>query len=111
MGKFITDQILGMKWLNTLIGNLLGTLGLDVTSRIGGSIQFFLYDVIKITVLLCVLIYLMGHSLYGGWNLHRQVSTADSGVFESVRVCTGVDSNGDPHLGDDLSHDDEGRLP
>lgn len=44
----------------------------------------------------------MGHSLYGGWNLHRQVSTADSGVFESVRVCTGVDSNGDPHLGDDL---------
>lgn len=40
MGKFITDQILGMKWLNTLIGNLLGTLGLDVTSRIGGSIQF-----------------------------------------------------------------------
>lgn len=59
MGKFITDQILGMKWLNTLIGNLLGTLGLDVTSRIGGSIQFFLYDVIKITVLLCVLIYLI----------------------------------------------------
>ena len=55
MGKFITDQILGMKWLNTLIGNLLGTLGLDATSRIGGSIQFFLYDVIKITVLLCVL--------------------------------------------------------
>lgn len=61
MGKFITDQILGMKWLNTLIGNLLGTLGLDVTSRTGGSIQFFLYDVIKITVLLCVLIYLISY--------------------------------------------------
>ena len=61
MGKFITDQILGMKWLNTLIGNLLGTLGLDATSRIGGSIQFFLYDVIKITVLLCVLIYLISY--------------------------------------------------
>ena len=61
MGKFITDQILGMKWLNTLIGTLLGTLGLDVTSRIGGSIQFFLYDVIKITVLLCVLIYLISY--------------------------------------------------
>ena len=53
----------------------------------------------------------MGHSLYGGWNLHRQVPAADSGVSESVRVCTGVDSHGDPHLGDDLSHDDEGRLP
>ena len=61
MGKLITDQILGMKWLNTLIGNLLGTLGLDATSRIGGSIQFFLYDVIKITVLLCVLIYLISY--------------------------------------------------
>ena len=61
MGKFITDQILGMKWLNTLIGNLLGTLGLDATSRIGGSIQFFLYDVIKITVLLCVMIYLISY--------------------------------------------------
>lgn len=61
MGKFITDQILGMKWLNTLIGNLLGTLGLDATSRTGGSIQFFLYDVIKITVLLCVLIYLISY--------------------------------------------------
>ena len=61
MGKFITDQILGMKWLNMLIGNLLGTLGLDATSRIGGSIQFFLYDVIKITVLLCVLIYLISY--------------------------------------------------
>ena len=61
MGKFITDQILGMKWLNTLIGNLLNALGLDITSRIGGSVQFFLYDVIKITVLLCVLIYLISY--------------------------------------------------
>ena len=49
MGKFITDQILGMKWLNALIGNLLNALGLDTTSRIGGSVQFFLYDVIKIS--------------------------------------------------------------
>lgn len=61
MGKFITDQILGMKWLNTLIGNLLNALGLDTTSRIGGSVQFFLYDVVKITVLLCVLIYLISY--------------------------------------------------
>ena len=61
MGKFITDQILGMKWLNTLIGNLLNALGLDTTSRIGGSVQFFLYDVIKITVLLCVLIDLISY--------------------------------------------------
>ena len=61
MGKFITDQLLGMQWLNALIGNLLGALGLDTTSRIGGSVQFFLYDVIKITILLCVLIDLISY--------------------------------------------------
>ena len=59
IGRFITDQILGMRWLNELIGNLLSDLGLDINSKIGNSIQFFLYDVIKITVLLCVLIFLI----------------------------------------------------
>ena len=48
---FIQDQILGMKWLNALIGDLLSLLGLDTTSRLGGSVQFFVYDVVKITVL------------------------------------------------------------
>lgn len=51
---FFQDQILGMKWLNGLIGNGLSLLGLDINSRLGGSIQFFLYDVIKITILLCL---------------------------------------------------------
>ena len=50
--KFFQDEILGMKWLNRLIGNGLSLLGLDINGRIGGSVQFFLYDVIKITVLL-----------------------------------------------------------
>lgn len=61
MWEFIQNQVLGMKWLNTLIGNLLQGVGLDTTSRIGGSIQFFLYDVIKITVLLCVLIFIISY--------------------------------------------------
>ena len=61
IGSLIMDQILGMKWLNVLIGTLLSGLGLDTDSKIGGSIQFFLYDVIKITVLLCVLIYLISY--------------------------------------------------
>lgn len=52
---FFQDQILGMKWLNTLLGNLLDTLGLDGT--LGGVLQFFLYDTIKIFVLLSVLIF------------------------------------------------------
>ena len=55
MGKLIQDQILGMKWLNALIGKGLSALGLDTATRWGGSIQFFLYDVIKITILLCLL--------------------------------------------------------
>ena len=61
MGKFIQDQILGMKWLNALIGKGLNALGLDTASRWGGSIQFFLYDVIKITILLCLLIFIISY--------------------------------------------------
>lgn len=61
IGQFITDQILGMKWLSALIGKLLSALGLDTAGRIGGSVQFFLYDVIKITVLLCVLIFIISY--------------------------------------------------
>lgn len=61
MWAFIQDQILGMKWLNVLIGNFLTSLGLDITGRIGGSIQFFVYDVIKIVVLLCALIFIISY--------------------------------------------------
>lgn len=38
IGLFIQDQILGMKWLNALIGNLVTALGLDTASHVGGSI-------------------------------------------------------------------------
>jgi uncharacterized membrane protein YraQ (UPF0718 family) len=58
---FIQDEVLGMKWLNRLIGSLLSLTGLDTESRIGGSIQFFLYDTIKIMVLLGVLILLISY--------------------------------------------------
>lgn len=58
---FIQDQILGMKWLKVLIGNILSFLGLGLESKIGGTIQFFIYDVIKITVLLCVLIFVISY--------------------------------------------------
>lgn len=58
---FIQDQILGMKWLNYLIEQFLTMLGFDITTHFGGSIQFFLYDVIKITVLLCTLIFLISY--------------------------------------------------
>ena len=58
---FIQNQILGMKWLNELIGNMLTRFGLDITTRLGGSIHFFIYDVLKITVLLCFLIYFISY--------------------------------------------------
>lgn len=54
---FIQDQILGMQWLNEFIGILLNGLGIDIKQRIGGMLQFFIYDTIKIFVLLMVLIY------------------------------------------------------
>ena len=59
--QFSQDEILGMKWLNRLIGNVLSLLGLDIDGRLGGSVQFFLYDVIKITVLLCLLIFVISY--------------------------------------------------
>lgn len=58
---FIQNQILGMKWLNRLVQNLLTLLGIDVTSRLGGSISFFIYDVIKISILLFVLVFIISY--------------------------------------------------
>ena len=59
--QFIQEQILGMRWLNEVIGFGLSALGLDVSGRIGGSIQLFLYDVVKITILLCFLIFVISY--------------------------------------------------
>lgn len=59
--NFIQNQVLGLKWLNTLIGNILVRLGLDIESKVGGSLQFFLYDTLKITFLLCILIFIISY--------------------------------------------------
>lgn len=59
--NFIQEQILGMKWLNELIGRGLIMFGLDVEERVGGSVRFFLYDVMKITLLLCFLIFIISY--------------------------------------------------
>lgn len=61
MLTFIQEQILGMKWLNTLIEQLLVMTGLDVNTRIGSSLQFFIYDTLKISILLCVLIFIISY--------------------------------------------------
>ena len=58
---FFQNQILGMNWLNEVIAILLTSIGIDINSNIGAGIQFFIYDVIKITVLLCVLIFIISY--------------------------------------------------
>ncbi len=58
---FFQNQILGMKWLNDLVGNMLTSMGMDITGRVGASVQFFIYDTIKIIVLLSVLIFIISY--------------------------------------------------
>ena len=58
---FFQNEILGMHWLNRLVGSGLQAFGLDTTSKIGGTIQFFIYDTIKIMVLLGVLIWMISY--------------------------------------------------
>ena len=61
IGEFIQNQILGMKWLNDLIGHILNILGVNLSSRVGASLHFFIYDVIKIGILLCTLIFIISY--------------------------------------------------
>lgn len=58
---FFQNQILGMKWLNSLLGNALSAAGLSIDGRLGGGVQFFLYDTIKIFILLSVLIFVISY--------------------------------------------------
>ena len=58
---FTQSQILGMKWLNLLVGNILEKVGIDSTSQLFSGVQFFFYDVINITILLCTLIFFISY--------------------------------------------------
>ena len=59
--EFIQDEVLRMTWLSRLLRLALEKLGLNVDSRIGGSLHFFLYDCVKITIYLCVLIFFISY--------------------------------------------------
>jgi uncharacterized membrane protein YraQ (UPF0718 family) len=61
MWSFIQDELLGMKWLERLTGQVLTYAGVDIEQRLGGSLHFFIYDVIKIMVLLCTLIFVISY--------------------------------------------------
>lgn len=58
---FISDQILAMKWINSLVGKVLQYIGIDLKSTLGGALQFFIYDTIKIVILLCFLIFIISY--------------------------------------------------
>ena len=72
--NFIQDEVLGMNWLDRLLATILNAVGLDTTGKIGSNIHFFIYDTIKIMVLLGVLILIMICSLVAQ-------------VFSLIRVC------------------------
>ena len=59
--SFFQNEILGMKWLNRLIGKILTSIGLDLNTILGGGLQFFIYDTIKIFILLSVLIFCISY--------------------------------------------------
>ncbi len=85
MGQFIQEQVLGMKWLNDLFGNLLKTLGVDITTRLGGALQFFFYDVIKIFILLGTLIFVVSYlQSYFPPEKSRQIIGRFKGVFGNI---------------------------
>ncbi len=58
---FFQQEFLGMAWLNRLVGSILTSVGIDIQTQLGGSLHFFIYDVIKIVVLLCTLIFIISY--------------------------------------------------
>ena len=61
IGTFILEQVLKMQWLSELIAALLGALGIDAAGQWGGTLHFFIYDTVKIVILLCVLIFAISY--------------------------------------------------
>ncbi|NCB31020.1 MAG: permease [Clostridia bacterium] len=59
--SWVQNEVLGMQWLNRLIGAGLSSLGLSTSGKVGASIQFFLYDTIKILLLLSILIFVISY--------------------------------------------------
>ena len=84
--EFFTEQILGMKWLSDLITIFVeNILKLDVSSKMGGSIQFFIYDTIKIFILLAVLIFFISYiQSYFPPEKTKRILTKFKGIYGST---------------------------
>lgn len=60
--QWLNNQLLKMEWLSNLVQRLVeDVFGLSTLDRLGGSIHFFIYDVIKIFILLSVLIFIISY--------------------------------------------------
>lgn len=82
---FIQNQVLGMRWLNDLVGKALAALGLDTGNRWVGSLQFFVYDVIKIVILLCTLIFIISYiQNYFPPERSKKILTRFRGVWANI---------------------------
>ncbi len=82
---FLQNQILAMKWLSDLLKNAFSGLGIDVNTRLGASLHFFIYDTIKITILLCVLIYTISFiQSYFPPERSKKILTNYKGVWANV---------------------------
>ncbi|AOF83568.1 putative permease family protein [Methyloversatilis sp. RAC08] len=59
---WLNDQLLRMQWLSDLVRQLVEQgMGLPVSGRVGGSVHFFIYDTVKIFILLAVLIFAISY--------------------------------------------------
>ncbi len=85
VGNIIINEMLAMKWLNRLTGRLLGSAGIDTESRLGGSLQFFIYDTVKIMMLLGVLIFCISYiQSYFPPERSRRILGRFSGIKASI---------------------------
>ena len=82
--NFFQSEILGMSWLNRLISNLLNACGLDTTGKVGGSVQFFIYDTIKIMVLLGVLILIISFKAIFRRSERKRYSVSFMGLAQTA---------------------------
>lgn len=83
--KFIQEQILGMKFLNEIIGQILIKAGLDINTKLGGALQFFIYDTIKIFILLLTMIFIISYiQSYFPPERSRQVIGKYKGIYALI---------------------------
>lgn len=83
--KFIQEQVLGMRFLNEIIGKMLTQAGLDISSKLGGALQFFIYDTIKIFILLLTMIFIISYiQSYFPPERSRQVIGKYKGIYALI---------------------------